>query len=73
MGAIAIKKRFNGITYDFSGMKNADMLTQEGYELEATAINGSDLVTSYLAHYKGKRIYGYYDYQKARYVEELTC
>lgn len=67
------KKGPNGKTYNFSGMKDTSAFTQEGYTIEESATNGHNLVTSFLAIRKGKRIYGHYDYQKARYIEESVC
>lgn len=68
-----IKRGRNGTTFDFSGMKEPDTFTKNGYQLQAVSTNGINYVTSFIAMHEGRRIYGYYDYQKAQYVEESIC
>lgn len=63
----------NGTPFDFSGMKEPKTFIEDGYDLQAMSANGRNHVTSYIAKHKGRRVYGYYDYQKAKYVEEATC
>jgi len=67
------KRGRHGSTFDFSGMKEPDAFIKDGYQLQSMATNGMNYVTSFIATLKGRRIYGYYDYQKAQYVEESIC
>lgn len=66
----AVKRGINGVLHDFSGMKEPEAFIQDGYRMQAASTNGRNHVTSYIARRKGRRVYGYYDYQKAEYVEE---
>ncbi|MCC2248920.1 hypothetical protein JUJ52_02975 [Virgibacillus sp. AGTR] len=68
-----IKKGLNNAPFDFSDMKDPDAFVNNGYQLQAMSTNGNNLISSYIAKYKGKRIYGYYDYQKGEYIEEIIC
>lgn len=68
----AVKKGINGILHDFSGMKEPEAFSQNGYHLQAMSTNGRNHVTSYIAKHKGRRIYGRYNYQTAKYVEEIA-
>lgn len=56
------------IVYDYSGLKKVKDFT--GYQWLARSENGAFNVVSYIAMVKGKKIYGYYDYQAGIYWEE---
>lgn len=68
-----VKRGVNGALFDFSGMKEPEVLIRDGYQLQAASTNGRNHVTSYIAKRKGRRVYGHYDYQKAEYIEESIC
>jgi septal ring-binding cell division protein DamX len=68
--ATTVKQGVNGALFDFSGMKEPEALIRDGYRLQASSTSGRNHVTSYIAKHKGRRVYGYYDYQKAEYIEE---
>lgn len=68
-----IKRGRKGTLFDFSGMREPDAFINDGYQLQAVSTNGINYVTSFIATHQDQRVYGYYDYQKARYVEESIC
>jgi hypothetical protein len=59
-----------GYKYDFSGMKKQSDFGNE-YNFLAVSENGAFNVCSYIVKIRGRgKIYGYYNYQEARYIEE---
>ncbi|WP_078598628.1 hypothetical protein [Evansella clarkii] len=56
--------------FDFSNLKEPDQFQKEGYRLQAMSTNGNNHVTSYIAKKDNRRVYGYYNYQDAAYIEE---
>lgn len=59
------------MNFDYSGMKEMSEFGGK-YKMLAVSTNGANKVCSYIAKKKGRRIYGCYDYQKAKYNEEIT-
>jgi hypothetical protein len=56
------------ITFNYEGMKETrDFI---GYNFLAISTNGANRLTAYIAKIKGRKIYGFYDYQLGEYVEE---
>lgn len=62
-------KSTSTITID---MKTLEELKKEGYNFKAYSSNGAFKITSYIAHIKGRRVYGYWSEALSKYVEEPT-
>lgn len=53
-------------------MKTTTELYNKGYRFLAASINGAGKCCSYIVKYKRRKIYGYWDYQLNKYIEEIA-